>query len=102
MGEEVGAQPKAIDARALVEALGGPKLLAAKLGVRSAAAVCNWYNSGIPARHHLPLWRLAQQAGVDWRPPGAEGLILPAPGAAASQDVHQTFMGGPVQEKSAA
>ena len=64
---------------ALVHALGGPGLVAERLGI-SATAVCGWYDkaSGIPARHHLVLWRMAQEARVDWRPPGADGFRLVA------------------------
>lgn len=63
----------------LVHALGGPGELAGRLGV-SAQAICGWYESprGIPPRHHIALWRLAQARGLPWRPPGAEGLRLVA------------------------
>lgn len=28
----------------------------------------------LPAEWHFPLWQMALDAGVDWTPPGAEGL----------------------------
>jgi hypothetical protein len=61
----------------LIQALGGPVAVSEHLGV-TAQAVCGWYDAraGIPSRHHLALWRMAQERGVAWRPPGAEGLRL--------------------------
>lgn len=67
--------------RALVTHLGGPAKVARHLGI-GTSAICNWYRLGIPARHHLPLWRLARERGVPWAPPDAEGL--PPPSSAAS------------------
>lgn len=63
----------------LVHALGGPVQVGERLGL-SPSSVCNWYDAagGIPPRHHLALWRMAQEARVDWRPPGADGLKLVA------------------------
>lgn len=62
--------------RDVIERLGGPAKVAAALGMRTNA-VANWSLRGIvPARHHTRLWRMAQEAGLDWRPPGSEGLTL--------------------------
>jgi hypothetical protein len=71
----------AMTTRDLVRDLGGPSAIAQQLGV-SAQAVTNWYRDGIPRRHHLPLWQMAQAKGLTWRPPGMEGVTLaPAPAA---------------------
>lgn len=66
----------------LVRALGGPKAVAHAIGL-STAGVSMWYRrsrlsrrSGIPPAYHARLWRLAQAKGIDWTPPGFEGLRL--------------------------
>lgn len=65
-----------VTVRELISALGGPKAVAEHCAV-SAQAVTNWQSRDhIPARHHLTLWRLAQQHRVTWRPPNADGLAL--------------------------
>jgi hypothetical protein len=83
-------QPQVSDTlapRDLVHQLGGPSAIATRLGI-SAQAVSNWYSAGIPKAHHLRLWQMAQAAGLDWRPPGTDGITLapaaPAPTAAAA------------------
>lgn len=84
------AQPivaDALSARELVRQLGGATAIAHQLGV-SAQAVTNWYRDGIPRRHHLALWQLAQAKGLAWRPPGTEGLTL-APAPAPAEDPPQ-------------
>lgn len=60
----------------LMRVLGGGIVVADACGV-SPQSVSNWGADGrIPARHHPALWRLAQRKGVDWQPPGYEGLRL--------------------------
>ena len=62
--------------RAVIAALGGPTKVAARLCVR-ADTVSMWsVRNRLPARHSVPLWLLADAAGLDWRPPGTEGLSL--------------------------
>lgn len=78
----VGEQPCApMTTRDLIDALGGPAAVAAARGL-SVTAVFNWCAGGaVPPRHWIALWRMAKQAGLDWRPPGTEGLdlvLLPA------------------------
>ena len=60
----------------LIRALGGPKAVANACGVTMSAVGCWQVTGSIPARHWLRLWRMAKERGLDWRPPGAEGLDL--------------------------
>jgi len=60
----------------LIRALGGPKAVAEACGVTMSAVGCWQVTGTIPARHWLRLWRMAKERGLDWRPPGAEGLDL--------------------------
>lgn len=68
-------QAKAMNAEQLVAGLGGPAAVGKRFGI-SPQAVCGWYDKGVPARYFIPLWRMASAAGLPWRPPGAEGLLL--------------------------
>lgn len=62
--------------RALIKALGGPTVVAEALGQR-VATVGNWsLRNAIAPEHHIAVWRLATEKGVDWRPPDADGLVL--------------------------
>ena len=72
--------------RAVIAALGGPTKIAARLGVR-ADTVSMWsVRNRLPARHALPLWIIADQAAINWRPPGTEGLSLaPRPAAKVAE-----------------
>jgi hypothetical protein len=59
-----------------IQALGGATAVSRVCRV-SLAAVCNWVSDGkIPPAHHAALWRMAQARGVDWTPPGFEGVRL--------------------------
>ena len=60
----------------LIRDLGGPKAVANACGVTISAVGCWQVTGSIPARHWLRLWRMAKERGLDWRPPGAEGLDL--------------------------
>lgn len=61
---------------ALISALGGNVKVAAECNV-GPSAVSNWVARGaISAEHRLTVWRLASDAGIDWAPPGFEGLAL--------------------------
>lgn len=66
----------------------GRKAVATACGVRQNA-VSNWLARGeIPAEHLNTVWQMALDAGLDWTPPGAEGLRdrlrgAPTPGRAA-------------------
>jgi hypothetical protein len=65
-----------MELRAVIAALGGPTKVAARLCVR-ADTVSMWsLRNRLPARHALPLWIIADQAAINWRPPGTEGLSL--------------------------
>ncbi|MBR0651368.1 helix-turn-helix domain-containing protein [Roseomonas terrae] len=66
----------AMSVQDLMKALGGGVAVSEACAV-SPQAVSNWIAEGrIPARHHPAVWRLAQAHGVNWRPPGYEGLRL--------------------------
>lgn len=66
----------ALTVRDLIRQLGGPATVGRQLGV-TAEAICNWQARGaVPKARHLDVWRLAQAAGLSWRPPGADGLAL--------------------------
>jgi hypothetical protein len=63
----------------LIERLGGTAAVARACGV-GTSAVSNWVaRGGVAAEHRLTVWRLATEAGVEWTPPGAEGLRLVVP-----------------------
>jgi hypothetical protein len=65
-----------MELRAMIAALGGPSKVAARLCVR-ADTVSMWsVRNRLPARHAVPLWLLADAAGLNWRPPGTEQLSL--------------------------
>lgn len=60
----------------LIVKLGGPTKVARALGI-TPPAVSNWSADGrVPPIHDVRLWRMATEAGLDWAPPGAEGLAL--------------------------
>jgi hypothetical protein len=71
----------------LVHRLGGPTKVAAQLGA-TVPAVCNWQaRNSVPQAQRLAMWRLAQAAGLAWRPPGFDGVELaPAPANSPQQD----------------
>ncbi len=63
--------------RDLINALGGPSVVAAEVGL-TVAAVGNWsLRNNLPADYHAPIWRMARKAKVNWTPPGFEGLPPP-------------------------
>lgn len=63
----------------LIEQLGGSATVARECGV-GVSAVSNWVaRGGVAAQHRVTLWRRATEAGIDWTPPGAEGLRLVLP-----------------------
>ncbi len=51
----------------------GYEAVAAACGV-GRSAVSNWVHRGVPPEHHITVWKLALDAGLDWAPPGAEQL----------------------------
>jgi hypothetical protein len=52
----------------------GAQRVAERLGLRKSA-VPMWVARGaIPREHHLAIWTMAIEAGVDWTPPGAEAI----------------------------
>ena len=71
-----------MELRAVIAALGGPSKVAARLCVR-ADTVSMWsLRNRAPSRHAVPLWMMADRAGLSWRPAGTEGLSLaPRPAA---------------------
>lgn len=65
-----------MELRAVIAALGGPSKVAARLCVR-ADTVSMWsLRNRVPSRHAVPLWMMADRAGLAWRPAGTEGLSL--------------------------
>lgn len=65
--------------RELIKSLGGPKDVAAAMGLKPQV-VSNWYDRGVPAQHQMRLWRLAAGAGLDWRPADSDGIsVTPLP-----------------------
>jgi hypothetical protein len=75
-----------MEVSALIAKLGGPAALGRKLGI-TTQAVSNWHVTGrVPPNHEVRVWKLATEAGLQWTPPGAEGLALvrcPVAGVAA-------------------
>lgn len=60
----------------LISLLGGPAKVGRERRV-TTAAVSNWSAANrVPPEHQLPLWRMATEAGINWAPPGCEGLAL--------------------------
>jgi len=60
--------------REVFAALGGQSRVAERLGVLPTA-VSNWAVANrLPPAHHIPLWRMALEAGLSWEPPGAADL----------------------------
>jgi hypothetical protein len=71
-----------MDVRTLIHALGGPGVVADEIGT-TGKSVSMWGTRGeIPSAFHLSVWKMAIARGVEWTPPGAEGLkIVPAEAA---------------------
>jgi hypothetical protein len=82
-----------------IEGLGGTTAVARRLGVEPNR-VNNWKRRGIPAEHHLALWRMAIEADLAWEPPGADGLrevLCPptdAPSVPEVQEMLEQLHGG--------
>jgi hypothetical protein len=65
-----------MDVRTLIERLGGPSVVAERLG-ETAKTISMWgTRNSVPYAHHIALWRLAIDAKLDWTPPDADGLKL--------------------------
>lgn len=65
-----------VTVRELIKQLGGPVALSGCCGV-VPSAVTNWAaKNEVSAEHRITLWRMAVAAGIDWTPPGADGLVL--------------------------
>ena len=47
-----------------LDKLGGRLTVAGELGIRRTAVNMFLYNNAIPAKHHWPLFKMAQAAGV--------------------------------------
>lgn len=59
----------------LLRRLGGQRVVAGRLGL-ARSAVGNWAVRGsIPGDHVLAIWQMAIEAGIEWEPPGADGLL---------------------------
>jgi hypothetical protein len=80
-----------MDLRDVITALGGPAEVAIGLGVKPGA-VANWsWRGRLPSRHAVPLWIMANDAGLTWRPAGTEGLSLaPRPTAKVAETLTPT------------
>lgn len=71
-----------MDASEIIRALGGPSKLAARLSLPGNTVAYWGHRNRIPAERWLEIWRMAIAAGLDWQPPGAEGLreaLCPVP-----------------------
>jgi len=65
-----------MEIRDLIKRLGGPAEVAVRLGI-AGKTVSMWGSRGeIPGDYRLAMWRMATEAGLDWTPPGADGLAL--------------------------
>ena len=75
----------------MIAALGGPSKVAARLCVR-ADTVSMWsLRNRAPSRHAVPLWMMADRAGLSWRPAGTEGLsLVPLPAAKVEETLTPT------------
>jgi hypothetical protein len=73
--------------RQAIETLGGAARVVHELRLKRSAVTMWGTRRSIPPEHHLPMWRLCQQRGIDWAPPGAEGCALVPPvGADVTRD----------------
>jgi hypothetical protein len=72
----------------LLRALGGSAAVARACGVTMQSVGCWQVRDEVPPRHWLKIWRLAKERGLDWRPPGAEGLDLVILPPAADDTAH--------------
>lgn len=59
----------------LIKALGGPTVLATRMGMR-VQAVSNWSTRGIPPDYHIKLWGMAVERSLDWSPPDSVRFTL--------------------------
>ncbi len=64
------------DIRFIVRALGGPSVVAARLGISTQAVVSMMNRNAVPPRHDCKLLQLCVGQGVYWRPPGWDSRIL--------------------------
>lgn len=65
-----------ITVKEFIRLLGGPTVVATRRNV-TASAVTNWVaRDDIPGEHRVAMWRMAFENGLDWQPPGADGLAL--------------------------
>lgn len=70
-----------MDLRDVITALGGPAKVATGLGVKPGAVATWSWRDRLPSRHSVPLWIMADRAGLAWRPAGTERLSLASPPA---------------------
>lgn len=60
----------------LIDGLGGPSAVAARCGI-TPPAVTNWVmRNQVAAEHRIAIWAMAVDAGLAWKPAGADGLEL--------------------------
>jgi hypothetical protein len=62
--------------RELIERLGGATAVATACNLPPVTVRMWAVRDRVAAEYHIAVWRLAEAAGVAWRPPGAEGLRL--------------------------
>ena len=75
-----------MDLRDVITALGGPAVVATGLGVKPGAVATWSWRGRLPSRHAVPLWIMADRAGLAWRPPGTEGLSVgPSPASKVAE-----------------
>ena len=80
-----------MDLREVITALGGPAEVATGLGVRPGAVATWSWRGRLPSRHAVPLWMMADRAGLSWRPAGTEGLsLVPLPAAKVEETLTPT------------
>lgn len=59
-----------------IESLGGSTVVARLLGQKRSAVTMWRTRDRVPPEYAIQFWRLCQERGVTWAPPGAEGLAL--------------------------
>lgn len=63
-----------MDTKTLLRSLGGQTKVARRLDI-AMNRVNSWIiRDGIPGEFYVPIWHLCLEKGIDWRPPGADGI----------------------------
>lgn len=59
-----------------LRSLGSAAAVAELLGAKRSAVSMWIVRDSIPTDYHIALWRLAQDRGLSWRPPGADSVEI--------------------------